>query len=153
MKVRGLERLERQIRALPELQARAAAQTLQQNAEELAAATARAAPKRTGDMASKIKAAPATEAKDGSASIKGAAGLSWKITAPVPALWVERGTKGAPAGTFKDSKGKTRTNKRAHHATKAQPFWEPTIHAFFKRGRSRLSRNANKAAKAAAGVT
>lgn len=152
MAVKGLDRLKRQIAALPTLQIAAARGSMQEGAEEMANAVKRAAPKRTGRMAEGVEASPVDQARDGSESVKGQAGLAWKVTAPFPAPLVERGTAAAPAGRYQDANGKTRTNKRAHAATRAQPFFWPTIRAFRKRVKSRVIRNANKAAKAAAAV-
>lgn len=152
MAVKGLDRLKRQIAALPKLQVAAAAQSMQQGAEEIAGAIKRAAPKRTGRMAEGIQAAPVEEAADGGENVKGAAGLTWKVTAPFPAPFVEHGTAASPAGRYVDANGKTRTNKRGHAATRAQPFFWPTVRAFKKRAKSRVVRNANKAAKAAAAI-
>lgn len=152
MAVKGLDRLRRQIRALPELQRLAAASSMQEGAEEIRDAVKRAAPKRTGRMAAGVEASPVEQARDGTESAKGEAGLAWKVTAPFPAPLVERGTAAAPAGRYIDANGKTRTNKRAHAATPAQPFFWPTIRAFRKRTKSRVVRKANQAAKAAAAV-
>lgn len=152
MAVKGLDRLKRQIGALPRLQIEAAAQSMEQGARELAAAAARAAPKRTGRMAEGIEALPVERGRDGEASVKGAAGLAWKVSAPFPAGFVENGTAPSPAGRSVDAKGKTRTNKRAHAGTPAQPFFWPTMRAFRKRVKSRVVRNANKAAKTAAAL-
>lgn len=152
MAVKGLDRLKRQIAALPRLQVEAAAQSMQQGANEIAGAVKRAAPKHTGRMAEGIEATPVQSARDGSESVKGGAGLAWKVTAPFPAGFVERGTAASPAGRSVDAKGKTRTNKRAHAATRAQPFFWPTVRAFKKRAKARVVRNANKAAKAAAAI-
>lgn len=152
MAVKGLDRLKRQIGALPRLQTEAAAQSMQQGANEIAAAVKRAAPKRTGRMAEGVEAAPVQSARDGSASVKGEKGLAWKVSAPFPSSFVEHGTAASPAGRSVDASGKTRTNKRGHAATPAQPFFWPTVRAFKKRAKARVVRNANKAAKAAAAI-
>lgn len=144
--VKGLDRLLRQIAALPKLQVAAAREAIVQGAEELAGAIARAAPKSSGEMAQGVKAAPADTAK-------GEAGIAMKVTAPPPAMWVEFGTKSQPKGRYKDAKGKSRISKRAHHATRAEPFFWPTVRAYKKRIKSRIVRNANKAAKAAAQIS
>lgn len=152
MAAKGLDRLKRQIAALPRLQIEAAAGSLGQGAHELAAAARRAAPKRTGRMAEGIEAVPVDKARDGGGSVKGGAGLAWKVSAPFPAGFVENGTAPSPVGRSVDASGKTRTNKRAHAGTPAQPFFWPTIRAFRKRVKARVVRNANKAAKAAASI-
>lgn len=150
---KGLDRLLRQVEALPDLQVRAAAGSLQQNAEEMAAAIRRIAPKDTGEMAAGIKAMPVTTDAEGNAHVKGGLGLAWKIVAPQPARWVEHGTKSTPGGTYKNARGKTRATKRPHHATKAEPFFWVIVRAFRKRARARLGRNSRKAAKQAAQVS
>lgn len=152
MAVKGLDRLKRQIAALPQLQVAAAAQSMQQGATEIAGGVKRAAPKRTGNLAESVEARPVQQGADGGESVKGSAGLSWEVVAGFPARFVENGTAPAPAGRYVDANGKTRTNKRAHAGTRAQPFFWPTIRAFKKRAKSRVVRNANKAAKAAAAI-
>lgn len=48
-------------------------------------------------------------------------------------LWNERGTKGQPAGSYRDRKGKKRNGgARGHTATKAQPFFFPAWRAYAK---------------------
>lgn len=161
---KGLDRLMRQIKALPELQRQAAANSLQQGAEELAEAVRRAVPaKRTGRLYRSVRAeqggldqAGVSEVTHARSRAKAEHGLAWRVVAGGPqaphARWVEHGTAYAPAGNSKDAKGKTRNNKREHKATRAQPYFWPTIRALKKRAKSRVIRNANKAAKAAAAV-
>lgn len=167
MAVKGLARLNRQFKALSRLQIEAARTSLHQNAEELSQAIQRAVPVDRGDLAasvgwsvgdapagalgSKAKAPPSA-----SQTLKDSEGLRVTVHAgdenAIHARWVEFGTAAAPAGKFQDGNGKTRTNKQPHVATAAQPFFYPTIMARKKRLKSRVVRNANKAAKLAAKV-
>lgn len=172
MAVKGLDKLLKQLKALPAEQVKAARESLAQGAEEVAEAVRRAAPRRTGALAKSVGwakgDAPATRATgalragstDGEAGAFGKAlgdaGLKVTVYAgddeAYYARFVEFGTRAAPAGRYKDHNGKTRTNKAPHQATAAQPFFYPTVRALKKRVKSRIVRNANRAAKAAAAL-
>lgn len=154
--VKGLDRLLRQMRSIPAGQARAAAIRIEAEADGLVNKIRAAAPKRTGDMAKGISHRPIAQSESRATSAEGRelasrraeAGLARKITAPLPARWVEFGTKASPSGTSQDAKGKTRTRKRPHAATPAQPFFWPTVRAQKPGIRARIRNSANKAAKA-----
>ena len=159
MAVQGLDRLVRQMKALPKLQIEAVAAANLANAEELAAAIERAAPKRSGATRRSVKVETgqaAAAAGDAQAALKAAAGLNLRIVAgdddAFYVRFVEHGTAGAPAGSFRDAKGKARKNKTVHHATPAQPFFWPTVRAHKARIKRKVTKAANQAAKAAAAV-
>lgn len=157
MAVTGLDRLKRQILALPEVHRRAAAEALRLENQRLAAAIARAAPKRSGAMARGVKAEPQKTVKGGAASIKGGFGLAWKVSAPFPAKFVEFGTKATAARGSRRNRNYKRTvvmtrSYRAHHATRAQPFFWPTVAAYKRLMKTRVVRTSNKAAKSLATV-
>lgn len=176
MAAKGLDRLKRQIAALPRLQVEAAARSLEQGAAELANAISRAVPARTGDLAASVGYAPlgqapetsATQAFRGSnterAGVLGEAGLGFEVFAgnnvAFYARWVEFGTAPSVAGErmgarnsdVNQSKSLGRLSYRTHPGTPAQPFFFPTVRAHKKRLKSRVVRNANKAAKAAASI-
>lgn len=168
MAVKGLDRLLAQINALAPAQIAAARESLAVGASEVAEAIRRAAPQgATGALkrsvgfsqfgdAPKTKASGAFRADAEVDPAVRAAGLNVTVYAgddeAYYARFVEFGTRGAPAGKFQDAKGKTRTNKRAHPATPAQPFFYPSVRALKKRVKSRVVRNANRAAKAAAAL-
>jgi HK97 gp10 family phage protein len=144
---KGLDRLLRQFKALPELQRRAAQESLVEGAEELAGAIKRAVPKRTGKLAGTVRV-ESDAGPDGLPIVKVIEGDKESPQGP----WVEFGTAASPGGRSRDSKGKSRDNKRPHAATPAQPHFWPTVRAQKKRLKSRVMRNANKAAKAAAAI-
>ena len=161
-KPKGLDRLLRQMAALPLEVRKAAAVGVEDRAKTLAVKIATAAPVHTGHLRDSIEAKPAeatdTRARspDGQAlaAATAEAGLRWKvISSDFKSRFVEFGTRASPAGRSQDAKGKTRTNKAAHHATRAQPFFWPTVRAQKRPGVSRLSRNLNKAVKVIAAKT
>lgn len=176
MAVKGLDRLKRQIGALPKLQREAVRAALQQNAAELANAISRAVPADTGDLAASIGYAPLGQAPATSATqairannseragVLGDAGLGYEVFAgnniAFYARWVEFGTAPSVAGQrmgsrnsdINQSKALGRKAYRTHPGTQPQPYFFPTVRAFKKRLKGRVVRNANKAAKAAAAV-
>lgn len=175
MAVKGLDRLRRQLQALPKAQIAAARAALEQGAQEMATAIARAAPADRGDLSASIGWAHAGQAPKTSATqairpdaserreLLGAAGLSVEVYAgnntAFYARWVEFGTApgkigertGARNSDVKQAKN-GRKVARTHPGTRAQPFFYPTVRALKKRMKSRMVRNANKAAKIAAAV-
>lgn len=169
MAVKGLDRLKRQIAALPRLQVEAASGALQQNAAELAGAIARAVPARGGDLAASVGWAPAGQSPATSASgafrasstsstvVKGGAGLAYEVYAgnntAFYARFVEFGTApGVRGEKATDPSGRERKVARTHPGSRAQPFFFPTVRALKSRMKSRVVRSANKAAKAAAAM-
>lgn len=150
---KGLDRLLRQIGSIDQAIIAEAAAALGANSQQLARAIAAAAPKHTGDMAAGIQAKAVETTRGGGASVKGARGLARKVSAPFPAMFVEFGTKASagqgpqPNRNFKRTSGVMTKAKRAHAATRAQPFFWPTIRAFKKLMRGRIVRASNKAAK------
>lgn len=175
MAVKGLDRLRRQIAALPKAQIAAARAGLEQGAQEMANAIARAAPAKTGDLSASVGWSRAGEAPKTSATqairpstserreLLGAEGLSVEVFAgnntAFYARWVEFGTApgkigertGARNSDVKQAKN-GRKVARTHPGTQAQPFFYPTVRARKKSMKSRMVRGANKAAKAAAAV-
>lgn len=173
MAVKGLDRLRRQIKALPAAQVAAARAGLEQGAAELANAIARAAPADRGDLSASVGWAQAGQAPKTSATqairpdpserreLLGSEGLSVEVFAgnntAFYARWVEFGTAPSVAGQrmpsrnsdMKQAKG-GRKAYRTHPGTPAQPFFYPTVRALKKRMKGRMVRNANKAAKAVA---
>lgn len=159
MAVKGLDRLLRQMKALPKLQVEAVAAAQLAGANDLAAAIERAAPKRSGATKKSVQVVTGAEAAntgDEGALIKAQAGLAVKVVAgdddAFYVRFIEHGTAGAPAGAYRDKKGKARKNKVEHHATPAQPFFWPTVRAQKARLKRRVSKAANQAAKAAAAI-
>jgi HK97 gp10 family phage protein len=172
-KVKGLDRLLRQLEALPNSVRATLDDELARGAADLAQAIENAAPisadgshgrlrgalKRSVGWVRGLAKAVRTNgafrlaSKDLNASGRAlnAAGLLFSVFAgndeAFYARFVEHGTSAAPAGRSKDAKGKARNNKQAHHATRAQPFFFPTIRAMKKPLRSRVVRASNKAAK------
>ena len=61
-------------------------------------------------------------------------------------------TAAAPAGRYKDAKGKTRTNSQPHPATPAQPFFYPTIRARIQTEKRRMISAGSRAAKQVAAL-
>lgn len=166
-RVGGLARLNRQIRALPEIQKRAARETLAENATELAEAIRRAAPEDTGALKRSIGWSRAGEAPAGSIAAQttdrqralGAEGLAVTVHAgdreAYYARWVEHGRSASAAEGPRRNLNFKRTlvmtaARRAVAAAAAQPFFWPTIRASTRRLRSRVVRASNKAAKLAA---
>lgn len=165
--VKGLDRLLRQIRAIPELQRQAAAEALALGADEMVAAIKRAVPKRGGKgphLEGTIKwsvtgqeNAAGSGSKAQLAAARGDRGLSLTITEGDEkaywAYWVEFGTKpGTKGERVTDKSGRTRIVQRNHPGTPAEPHFYPTIRAQKARVKARVVRSANKAAKAVAGV-
>lgn len=174
MAVKGLDRLNRQIKALPELAVAAARDALHKGAEEMAEAMRRAVPVDRGDLSASIAwsvgDAPEGAAFSAGGTAKGGsskaalneAGLRVTVHAgnrqTFYARYVEFGTAparlgermGARSTDVNQNKGAGRKSYRSHAGTKAQPFFFPTIRMLKKRVRNRVIRNGNKAAKAAA---
>lgn len=176
MAVKGLDRLKRQLKALPRLQIEAAGQALAQNAAELANAMQQAAPADKGDLVASIGSGPvgsaprtgATQAfraqNTERAAVLSQEGLAYEVWAGSDiafyARWVEFGTAGSVLGQrmgarnsdHNQSKSLGRIAYRTHSGSRAQPFFFPVIRAFRKRMTSRLARQCNKAAKQAAAI-
>ena len=166
-RVKGLDKLKAQLNALPARAKAEAAQALAQQATQLTDAIAREHPcHRVGQGAGALgrgagEEPPTTatgvirsQAPSPKAAYLGKMGFSITILAgndkAYYARWVEFGTSAAPAGRYQDAKGKTRTNKGAHHATPAQPFFYPTIRARQAQIRSRMVAAMRTAAKGVA---
>jgi len=166
MATKGLDRLNRQLAAIPRLQIEAASRAMGGGAEDIVQGIKRVIPVDRGDLEASVNwtygEAPddatfkpaKTPGERGKAM--SAAGLKVSVYEggkhAIQARWVEFGTADAPAGTYKDAKGKTRTNKQAHVGTPAQPHFYPTIRAKKKPVKSKMVRESNKAAKAVAAV-
>lgn len=180
-KVKGLDRLLRQLEALPNSVRAALYDSLAEGAKDMAEAIARAAPERDGDLKASIGWAqgepPPTKAtgafrftvKDLGAKGRALndAGLLFSVYAgndkAYYARWVEFGTsaKAAVAARYRVTRSvsilpgrrvRARKAARAHAATPAQPFFYPTIRAFKKPLRARVVRAANRAAKEVAAL-
>lgn len=175
MATKGLDRLTRQLRALPEQQKIAAREALAKGAAEIANRIARAAPADRGDLSASIGWAFAGQAPKTSATqairptaderreLLGAEGLSVEVFAgndvAFYARWVEFGTapgvvgaRAAPSNTDSRQAKGGRKVYRTHPGTQAQPFFFPTIRAFKRPMKSRMVRASGKAAKAIAAV-
>lgn len=151
-KVKGLDRLNRQLAALAPSTEAAMAQQLATSSANLAERIKAAAPRSDKEhqhMADTIHAELAASGETATGA-KAALGLAWRVVCAAPGRWVEFGTKATPAGRYKDAKGKTRTSSRAHHATRRYPFFWPTVRAWKKPNHSAMVRAGSKAAKAAA---
>jgi HK97 gp10 family phage protein len=169
-KVKGLDRLLRQLQALPNSVRAELSDALLAEAREMAAAVARATPRRYGDLQASVgwsagapprvrtngafRLSPEDFGARGDALAK--AGLLFTVYAgddkAYYARFVEFGTSPAPKGRSRDITGKSRNNLRAHAGTKAQPFFYPTIRARKKAAKSRVVRRLNKAVKAVAAL-
>lgn len=168
-KVKGLDRLLRQLEALPNSVRSALYDGLADGASKMAQAIANAAPERDGDLKASVGWAqgepPPTTAtgafrftvKDLGPSGRALndAGLLFSVFAgndkAYYARWVEFGTAARAARAFKPKgfgwRQRSRKAARAHAATPAQPFFYPTVRAQKKALRSRVVRAANRAAK------
>lgn len=172
-KVKGLDRLTRQLAALPNSVRVAIADELEMSAEDLADAIRRAAPADSGDLRTSIGSCegepPKTSATGAfGASSKGLsrwgsalnrAGLLFSVFAGNNKVfyprWVEFGTSGsvrtqrmgARSTDYKQHKTHGRKARRTHPGTRAQPFFFPTIRAWRKVLRTRMVKAARKAAK------
>lgn len=166
MATKGLDRLTRQISAIPRLQLEAASKAMQAAAEDIVNGIKRAVPVDHGDLEASVNwsfgDAPddatfkPAKASNGSGAVLGDAGLKVSVFEgskdAFQARWIEFGTADAPAGTYKDANGKTRTNKQAHVGTRPQPHFYPTIRAKKKSAKRKMVSASNKAAKAVAAV-
>ena len=169
-KVKGLDRLLRQLAALPNSVRAEMADALADEAQFLAAVIERAAPKRYGALKASVgwcAGPPPPVHTNGAFRITtkdyskaglalNDAGLMFSVYAgddrAYYARFVEFGTSPAPAGRSRDVTGKSRNNARPHAGTRAQPFFFPSVRAWKKPSRARVVRRANKAAKAIASL-
>lgn len=174
MAVKGLDRLKRQLRALPPTLLREVSTGLDQDAGWLSDAIARAAPdpklaKATG-WTGEASAPRGALVSGGTPSARGSAlsgaGLRRIVYSGGDdafwARWTEFGTaahtirpKKFNAGgrmTFNSGSGWVSPKVVQHPGARAQPYFYPTIRARKKQLTSRMSRRANKAAKSIAGV-
>ena len=147
--VEGLDRLERQLRALPDLVTQEVAAEIQVQALALADAIKDAAPRSSKahqHMADGIKA---VEGGKGRASP-----LAWRVICPAPGRWVEFGTKAHDAGDYHQSGGTDTGHLRhaggGHHATRRHPFFWPLVRAWKSRIKSSVSRAAGRAIRSVA---
>lgn len=148
----GRAHLKKRMLALPEQMRRYADESLSKSADELVDAIKAAAPKvRTGDLAASIKKEPLGEGRIGYRVVGGERGKGkkgWYIR------FVEFGTKASPGEAPRQNRNFKRTRvmtkgKRAHAATRAQPFFWPTFRRSRSRIRSRTTRALKKGAKEA----
>ncbi|MDB5458150.1 MAG: family phage protein [Caulobacter sp.] len=180
-KVKGLDRLLRQLEALPNSVRSALYDSLAEGAKDMAGAIARAAPERDGDLKASVGWSegepPPTKATGAfrftvkklgpQGRALNDAGLLFSVYAgddkAYYARWVEFGTsaKAAIGARYRISRSisslpgrrvRARKAARAHAATPAQPFFYPTIRANKKVLRARVIRAANRAAKAVAAL-
>lgn len=157
VKPQGLDRLLRQIGSLDKVLIADVAEALGVNADQLAKAIKAAAPRgKTGRLAESVRVTDTETTRSGAASVKGAKGLSKRVTAgsggAFYARFVEYGTKAAAASRlYAKQKGKWRGRMtqagRPHAATRAQPFFWPTVRAYKKLMKTRIVRASNKSAK------
>jgi HK97 gp10 family phage protein len=173
VKVRGLDRLLRQLEALPNSARVALADALAEGAREMSEKIKAAAPEDDGDLKASVgwTEGPPPEVKSSGVfrftvkdlGPKGRAlndaGLLFSVYAgdekAYYARWVEFGTSARDArASTKPGKGvvaswrkRGRKAARAHAATPAQPFFYPTIRAFKKPLKSMVVRRLNRAIK------
>lgn len=188
--VKGLDKLLKQLKALPKAQVKAAQDSLAQGGKEVSEAIKRAAPVLKGSRKNRRAGAlrdsvgwtfgdppktKATGALRASSSDSGKfnrakaeqdealkeAGLKVSVYAggdeAFYARWVEFGRAAHAGEAPRQNRNYRRTEvltkgKRAVPSAPAQPFFYPTVRALKKRVKSRLVRNANRAAKAAAAL-
>jgi len=164
-RVRGVEALLRQLKAVPEQQQKAMSAALEDAAEQMAAAIRRAAPRDTGALArsiSYIRGLPAGSPTlstvrspggggvgDAARAVKAEAGLVFTVVAGNDEVYyahfLEFGT--APHGVAQGADTTTRRRQLTggwHPGTRAQPFFYPTIRGL----RSTVKRKVEEAARA-----
>ena len=165
----GLDRLKRQLAAIPASVQAAVAASLETNATEMATAIERAAPVADGDLRNSIgwsEGEPPPTTATGAFRIRRAnisprgrvlmdEGLLFTVYAgddkAFYARWVEFGT--APHNTAKGGGNKSFKGKgTGHPGTRPQPFFFPVVRARKKLVKGRVARAANKAIKQAAGL-
>jgi len=170
-RVQGLDRLNRQLRALPALQAREASRALEQGAGDIADAIHGAAP----DAALKasvdfgpgappsgaiLKGGPLTAAQEAKAAHR----LMFSVWAGDDtafwARWTEYGTaahairpkRGSAVLRFDTASGPAFAQGVYHPGARAQPFFWPSVRARRRAAVARVVRASNRAAKLAAAV-
>ncbi len=169
-RVDGLDRLLRQIAALPDAVVAAQGEALEQAAYELADVIEARVPRRTGQLAGTIDycAGEPPAGAMGRASGKATAsaaqggdnlrraltdkGLLFSVYAGDALAfwgpWVEWGTRATTTGEKISSKGRpSRVAGRTHPGTRAQPFFFPTIRARKASINARVRAASNKAVK------
>ena len=166
-KVEGLEKLRAQIRSIPEKVAGQMSEGIGAAAYDLADAIQAHTPRATGALANSVDYCagdPPADAKMGAAdkTVENPLaealtdkGLRYSVYAgddrAFYARWVEFGTRAGKVGDkTSDKSHRSRTVKRTHPGTKAQPFFYPTIRARMSRTKSAVSRAVSKALKDAA---
>jgi HK97 gp10 family phage protein len=165
--VKGLDRLLRQMKAMPELVRAEYSRVLEENARELTAAIRRAAPYDDGALRASIDyrqgysgqaaqlALRGGAGAETRAQAKGAAGLLWTVSAgnaeAFYARWVEFGSSGHGIGS--GGAASASDGSGWHPGAAANPFFWPTVRLYQKRLKSRMMRAGRKAAKAAAAVS
>lgn len=168
-RVKGLERLNRQLRALPDAVKREVSAALEAEAAEMAEAIRRAAPRDTGALAASVGSGPGAPPQGSVlrggplsevAQVKAGDGLLFSVWAGSDdaywARWVEFGTAGARRGDrmgarnsdVNQSKALGRQSYRTHPGTPAQPFFYPTVRARTRDTKRRVSKAARDAIKA-----
>lgn len=170
-KVRGLERLRRQLRALPNSVRVALADEMRAGAQQMATAIRSAAPEDDGDLKRSIdwsQGPPPAVQATGAIRIKSAdlsaagtalsdAGLLFSVFAgddkAFYARWVEFGTEARGPGKYRDRNFKLRDGGlKGHAATPAQPFFYPIVLGMRPVMNRRIRTAGRKAAKAIAAL-
>ena len=164
--VQGLDKLLRQIAAIPKGVAEAAEYQLSENAYTLADAIKSHAPVATGALAASVsycagdppEGATLGGGQTSNADPLGEAlserGLRYSIFAgdkrAFYARWIEFGTRAGTKGDkVSDKSHRSRTVARNHPGTKSQPFFYPTIRARAPQLKASIGRAISQAAKKA----
>jgi HK97 gp10 family phage protein len=151
-KVEGLDRLLRQLRAIPAAVKTAAAAEVRAQADQLADSIRAAAPSGDGVLRASVRVTLAgDEAASTAGELKAQNGLKATVVAgdeeAFYVRWVEFGT--APHSTAPKadlSRGKRQAGP-LHPGAKARPFFWPTVRARKRQFKSRMSRKLNAAVK------
>lgn len=158
-RVKGLEKLNRQLTAIPKAVKEDVAHEMEIRSARLAAAIKRAATAVDLQLAGTVdytQGAPAGSNKLSTTAIKGADGLAWHVhegSADVFwAQWTEHGT--APHSLAKGadlSRGKRQTQGIMHPGARAQPHFWPTVRLHLKPIKSGVAGAGRKAVKRVVG--
>lgn len=157
--VEGLDRLVRQMKAIPLAIRDEAKAAIQEEADELARAIAAAAPtsRGGGDLKNSVRVerGGSEDVARSTGELKSQAGLAVRVVAgdekAFYASFVEFGTAPHSMAPRADLSSGKKQDGPQHPGSKAEPFFYPTIRATRKRRRSKMGRRLNKAVKAAAG--
>lgn len=149
-RVQNVGRLKRKLKRMPPAVRDAIGDGLRENALEMARLADRLKPYSGIDVG--VERTRGRE--DSGIGVKASSGLSFTVFAVGDddhpdnlARWVEFGTQSSVKGQEVVSAGRSRTSRRTHPGTPAQPFFFPTYRLLRRRFKSRMSRKRNRAIK------